>query len=956
MRYMKCKKRFISMAVSAALVITSIFVPGNYSRASESDIPKDMIPRNSIDEGTYGDAEYLYYKGNKNEESFLILEGKGTMQDIDRITSMEYNNYANHTLYMNQGWYGPSLAYSKSELPPYEEETNENAWNMSNGLYGSGLNVNEAIVGGEITNVGKYAFCTQEGYTRIQLGSSVTKISDQAFLYLPFVDIYIYGNVTEVAKDAFELAPATTTIHVISEDVASLIRSAGISGATVTADLAGKADDTPLRIALKKGTAKQNMHGKEEGFTAKSWKAFNDAMTDGENLLKSENKTNDEVDQQAKKIIDAMDGLVPIDELKKVIENVDKLSEANYTEDSWAALQSLVNDGKAKLTLAEDEDQTIEASVITKLVEDINNAIEGLVQLSADDSRAALAEVVATAEALIESDYSAKSWEALQNALTKADSVKDSEKPSEINAAAAELQKALDALVVEYPDEWFTLAGIPSSMEDWDNPIKVSILSGKVDEAMAGATKVEVTFDCAADTGYNPFTAINLGMNDDDWTEVKGSDASYAVGTKGWKASLELSAPLKAGSAYDLQAFTQNWVHAERYVFIIQAVKFLDADGKELKTVEAPKEVSEVVTKLLASAAEDAEEKLTALSATGDYTDESITAFRAYVESLKTKEDVDGLLPSEINEILTKLEVVTSELTPTDNTAARQTLTASIAQAKALDQNAYTEASWKKLSDAVAAAEKATASTVISEVNALNKAIQDAITGLVKATPDTSSDPNKTPDPNASSDPNKTPDPNTSSDPNASSDPNKTPDPNASSNPNPTKAPVPTKNPGTANQTKAPTSIGTPGAGNDAQTVADKTFVYKITKAATAKKAGTMTLTSLSAAGKKASKLSIPATTTINGKKYNVTKLGNNALKGAAAKSITLGKNIKAIPKGAFAGCKKLSTLTIKAKLKSVKKGAFKGCKKKIKVKGGNKKTRKANIKKLKKSGYKKFR
>ena len=46
----------------------------------------------------------------------------------------------------------------------------------------------------------------------------------------------------------------------------------------------------------------------------------------------------------------------------------------------------------------------------------------------------------------------------------------------------------------------------------------------------------------------------------------------------------------------------------------------------------------------------------------------------------------------------------------------------------------------------------------------------------------------------------------------------------------------------------------------------------------------------------------------------------------------------------------------MKKKLASVKKGAFKGCKKKIKVSGGTKKVRKANIKKLKKSGYKKLK
>ncbi len=63
-------------------------------------------------------------------------------------------------------------------------------------------------------------------------------------------------------------------------------------------------------------------------------------------------------------------------------------------------------------------------------------------------------------------------------------------------------------------------------------------------------------------------------------------------------------------------------------------------------------------------------------------------------------------------------------------------------------------------------------------------------------------------------------------------------------------------------------------------------LVYKVSKAATAKKAGTLTVTALSKSGKKAGSLSIPVTATIKGYKYNVTKLGNNVFKGAMAKSV----------------------------------------------------------------------
>lgn len=157
----------------------------------------------------------------------------------------------------------------------------------------------------------------------------------------------------------------------------------------------------------------------------------------------------------------------------------------------------------------------------------------------------------------------------------------------------------------------------------------------------------------------------------------------------------------------------------------------------------------------------------------------------------------------------------------------------------------------------------------------------------------------------------------------------------------PTKAPT--------QPTKAPVENGL----KKGQKKTSGKYVYQVTKAATAKAAGTVSVAGLSKSGKKAAKLTVPATVKLNGASYKVTAVGKNAMKSAKAKSVVLGKNVKTIQTGAFAKCKKLSTLTVKGTLSTVKKGAFKGCKKTIRVKGAAKK---ANLKKLKKSGYKKFK
>lgn len=129
-------------------------------------------------------------------------------------------------------------------------------------------------------------------------------------------------------------------------------------------------------------------------------------------------------------------------------------------------------------------------------------------------------------------------------------------------------------------------------------------------------------------------------------------------------------------------------------------------------------------------------------------------------------------------------------------------------------------------------------------------------------------------------------------------------------------------------------------------------FKYKVTKesmkSAKTKKIsnGKVTVVGLSKKGKKAKKLSIPAALKQKKGKFLVTQLKAGALKSAKASSITVGKNIKKLPKNSFLNCAKLKKLTFKAKLSSVKKNAFKGCKNKISIAGKSKKT---NVKKIKK-------
>lgn len=128
--------------------------------------------------------------------------------------------------------------------------------------------------------------------------------------------------------------------------------------------------------------------------------------------------------------------------------------------------------------------------------------------------------------------------------------------------------------------------------------------------------------------------------------------------------------------------------------------------------------------------------------------------------------------------------------------------------------------------------------------------------------------------------------------------------------------------------------VPAPGAGTKVQK--GKTYTaggtkYKVTKLASGNKAGAVTLVK----GKKAKKLTVPASIKLDGKSYAVTAVGTGAFKGyRTAVQAVIGKNVKKIAAKAFFGCRKLKKITVKSKsLSSVGKKAIYGINKKAVIK-----------------------
>lgn len=133
---------------------------------------------------------------------------------------------------------------------------------------------------------------------------------------------------------------------------------------------------------------------------------------------------------------------------------------------------------------------------------------------------------------------------------------------------------------------------------------------------------------------------------------------------------------------------------------------------------------------------------------------------------------------------------------------------------------------------------------------------------------------------------------------------------------------------------------------------------FKVTESDGSESKPSVTLTKLSAKDKKAKKVTIPKTVTINNVKYRMTGIAAKAFKnskklqsivipdtiteiGASSfegcknlKSVTIGKNVTSIGKNAFKNCKNLKKITVKStKLKKVGKGALTGINRKCVIK-----------------------
>lgn len=143
--------------------------------------------------------------------------------------------------------------------------------------------------------------------------------------------------------------------------------------------------------------------------------------------------------------------------LKATIAKAEGLKEADYTADSWAAMQTSLTSAKAALEAKESQEAVDAASAsLQSSIDALKAATPAETEEETKDDKkdetaavdtAALEKVIATAKGLKKNDYTAATWSTLQTGLTNAEKALDAkESQKSVDEAAKTLQSAIDGL------------------------------------------------------------------------------------------------------------------------------------------------------------------------------------------------------------------------------------------------------------------------------------------------------------------------------------------------------------------------------------------------------------------------------------------------------------------------------------------------------------------------------
>ena len=378
----------------------------------------------------------------------------------------------------------------------------------------------------------------------------------------------------------------------------------------------------------------------------------------------------------------------------------------NHADEYWSVYMLQYNLDIAK---RDRENPEVSQAQIDKDVTNLKNEIAKLEKVDAQAEFEALQKAIENAEAYDAEDYTDESYAALAEAIEAGKAFTAESDAREMRAARTAITNAVNKLVLK-PLEPFAYV--------YKNGKVATVLNGIAGEALTGAKKIKLTFDCASDVNFNSNATIEvkaLVNGKESYQRINGNKGQASGET--CEVTLELENAIEAGNEFDITVFTYAWNNAADYVYAITKVEFLDKDGNLLGIATARSIAKDNLEKAIADAEALDANKYTAAS---------------YAELTKALEDakaLEGATAAEMNAAIDAINAAVKALVE-----KLAVLNDAIAAAEAVDSSLYTADSYKALADALEAgkAVKENSAATEEEINAAAEAINAAIKALVK--------------------------------------------------------------------------------------------------------------------------------------------------------------------------------------------------------------------------------
>ena len=389
-------------------------------------------------------------------------------------------------------------------------------------------------------------------------------------------------NITTVGSNAF--TNVTGTINTYSQEVYDLVK-----GKATTANVVLLSEDKFADLKTAVNESKSYVQNSAL-YTEESYKKLSEAVESGNTLLLNENAEKSEIDDVTSAINKAISGL----ELKKYSE-FDRVYEQaydivqnhryEYTHDSWLKLSTSVAQAKEYKESVTGEINEYIQKQINDLTSSMQWRLEALVPLDKTEVFNELQQTITTAESYGSEDFTEESYAELKKALESAKALTEESSFEDLAIAKQAIDTALENLKIKPGIE--EEAGEPFTVIN-KNAVETTLGEFAADEAVAGATKIKITFDCAPDVSFNQYASLEAKATiagAESYMKFMGTDSTETAGTKGWTVELPLTNAINSGDDVKLVAYTWAWSNASDYVYGITKVEYINAVGQVVKAV-----------------------------------------------------------------------------------------------------------------------------------------------------------------------------------------------------------------------------------------------------------------------------------------------------------------------------------------------------------------------------------